>query len=32
VALDYNAGFTAALAILFEEFGGYTLSNFPVVE
>ena len=29
VALDYNAGFTAALAVLYEEFGGTTLSTFP---
>lgn len=29
VALDYNAGFTAALAVLYEEFGGTTLGNFP---
>ena len=29
VALDYNAGFTAALAMLYEIYGGKTLANFP---
>ena len=29
VALDYNAGYTAALAILYEHLGGTTLTNFP---
>jgi len=28
VALDYNAGYTAALAILYEQHGGTTLGNF----
>ncbi|MFI9008354.1 glycoside hydrolase family 9 protein [Actinosynnema sp. NPDC053489] len=32
VALDYNAGFTGALARLFKEFGGTPLANFPVAE
>ena len=30
VALDYNAGYTAALAILYEIYGGKTILNFPV--
>ena len=29
VALDYNAGYTAALAILYEIHGGRTLADFP---
>ncbi len=29
VALDYNAGYTAALAILYETYGGKTIANFP---
>jgi endoglucanase len=32
VALDYNAGFTGALARLFLEFGGQPLANFPIAE
>lgn len=32
VALDYNAGFTGALARLYKEFGGTPLANFPVAE
>jgi hypothetical protein len=32
VALDYNAGFTGALARLFLEFGGQPLASFPPVE
>jgi len=32
VALDYNAGFTGALARLFLEFGGQPLANFPTPE
>jgi endoglucanase len=32
VALDYNAGFTSALARLYKEFGGTPLANFPVAE
>jgi endoglucanase len=32
VALDYNAGFTGALARLFMEFGGQPLANFPIAE
>lgn len=32
VACDYNAGFTGALAGLYENYGGYTLGNFPVAE
>ncbi|HEX7307595.1 glycoside hydrolase family 9 protein [Lentzea sp.] len=32
VALDYNAGFTSALARLYGEFGGTALANFPVAE
>lgn len=32
VALDYNAGFTGALARLYGEFGGTPLANFPVAE
>ena len=29
VALDYNAGYTAALAVLYEANGGRTIANFP---
>jgi endoglucanase len=32
VATDYNAGFTSALARLFQEFGGQPLANFPMPE
>ncbi|SDO35465.1 glycoside hydrolase family 9 protein [Lentzea jiangxiensis] len=32
VALDYNAGFTGALARLYGEYGGTPLASFPVVE
>ncbi|MGW4214361.1 glycoside hydrolase family 9 protein [Lentzea sp. NPDC004789] len=32
VALDYNAGFTSALARLYQEFGGTPLANFPTAE
>ena len=32
VATDYNAGFTSALARLFQEFGGTPLATFPVAE
>src|SRR5262252_317575 len=32
VALDYNAGFTGALARLFLEFGGQPLASFPTPE
>ncbi|MFD7659574.1 glycoside hydrolase family 9 protein [Actinosynnema sp. NPDC059797] len=32
VALDYNAGFTGALARLYKEYGGTPLANFPVAE
>ncbi len=32
VACDYNAGFTAALAKLYKEYGGKTLKNFGAVE
>jgi len=32
VALDYNAGFTGALARLYREYGGTPLTNFPVAE
>lgn len=32
VALDYNAGFTGALARLYREFGGTPLTNFPTAE
>jgi hypothetical protein len=32
VATDYNAGFTGALARLYQEFGGQPLSNFPLAE
>ncbi|MGZ3144910.1 glycoside hydrolase family 9 protein [Lentzea chajnantorensis] len=32
VALDYNAGFTGALARLYQEYGGTPLANFPVTE
>ncbi|GAA3661932.1 glycoside hydrolase family 9 protein [Lentzea roselyniae] len=32
VALDYNAGFTGALARLYREFGGTPLASFPVAE
>ncbi|MCX2951103.1 glycoside hydrolase family 9 protein [Lentzea sp. NEAU-D7] len=32
VALDYNAGFTGALARLYGEFGGTPLASFPVAE
>jgi endoglucanase len=32
VATDYNAGFTSALARLFQEFGGQPLANFPIAE
>jgi hypothetical protein len=30
VALDYNAGFTGAVARLFQEYGGQPLANFPI--
>jgi len=29
VALDYNAGYTAALSMLYERFGGRVIANFP---
>ncbi|GAA0260388.1 glycoside hydrolase family 9 protein [Saccharothrix mutabilis subsp. mutabilis] len=32
VALDYNAGFTGALARLYKEYGGTPLADFPVAE
>src|SRR6266498_2622661 len=32
VATDYNAGFTSALARLYQEFGGQPLANFPMPE
>ena len=32
VATDYNAGFTSALARLFQEFGGQPLASFPTPE
>jgi len=32
VATDYNAGFTGALARLYQEFGGQPLANFPTAE
>ncbi len=32
VATDYNAGFTGALARLYQEFGGQPLANFPTPE
>jgi endoglucanase len=32
VATDYNAGFTSALARLFQEFGGTPLASFPTAE
>ncbi|RSM91515.1 endoglucanase [Kibdelosporangium aridum] len=32
VALDYNAGFTSALARLYGEYGGNPLATFPVAE
>jgi hypothetical protein len=32
VALDYNAGFTGALARLYEQYGGAALANFPQPE
>jgi hypothetical protein len=32
VALDYNAGFTGALARLYHEYGGSPLASFPVAE
>ncbi len=32
VALDYNAGFTGAVARLYKEYGGTPLANFPVAE
>src|SRR5262245_9955882 len=32
VALDFNAGFTGALARLFLEFGGQPLATFPIAE
>ncbi len=32
VATDYNAGFTGALARLYQEFGGTALTNFPQPE
>jgi endoglucanase len=32
VATDYNAGFTSALARLFQEFGGQPLASFPTAE
>ncbi|WP_367127091.1 glycoside hydrolase family 9 protein [Saccharothrix sp. HUAS TT1] len=32
VALDYNAGFTGALARLYKEYGGAPLADFPVAE
>jgi endoglucanase len=32
VATDYNAGFTSAVARLYQEYGGTPLANFPVAE
>ncbi len=32
VALDYNAGFTGALARLYQQYGGDPLPNFPLAE
>ncbi len=32
VAIDYNAGFTAALCAMIEEYGGEKLADFPVEE
>jgi len=32
VATDYNAGFTSALARMYKEYGGTSLSNFPASE
>ncbi len=32
VATDYNAGFSSALARLYQEYGGATLANFPPAE
>jgi endoglucanase len=32
VATDYNAGFTSALARLYQEFGGQPLASFPIAE
>ncbi|NUT50327.1 MAG: endoglucanase [Saccharothrix sp.] len=32
VALDYNAGFTGALARLYKEYGGTPLASFPIAE
>jgi hypothetical protein len=32
IATDYNAGFTSALARLYQEYGGTPLANFPVIE
>ena len=32
VAIDYNAGFTACLCALVDEYGGDTLADFPVAE
>ncbi|CAM1343945.1 glycoside hydrolase family 9 protein [Tenacibaculum amylolyticum] len=32
VACDYNAGFTGALARMYNEFGGTPLANFPIEE
>ncbi|MBO0857325.1 MAG: glycoside hydrolase family 9 protein, partial [Chloracidobacterium sp.] len=32
IACDYNAGFTGALARLYQEFGGQPLANFPTPE
>jgi hypothetical protein len=32
VATDYNAGFTSALARIYQEFGGQPLANFPAPE
>jgi outer membrane biosynthesis protein TonB len=32
VAMDYNAGFTGAVARMYKEFGGTPLANFPVKE
>jgi endoglucanase len=32
IACDYNAGFTSALARLYQEFGGQPLPNFPAPE
>jgi endoglucanase len=32
IATDYNAGFTSAVARLYQEFGGAPLANFPPIE